>query len=716
MKKAKSLLNFKAGNFAKKVVVILLLATFLPAFAGCGGKQAEAPKEQTKVVKIDSDPEGATVYIDSKEINGVTPVEHAFLPGTHKIYIVKETSDNKFILVYRGTIDITDDKKPQSVSVKLEKRMQYSCGTILFDDKPKFSTGCNPLRDFAGIYLNETVKISGTTYLNSFDLVFPSGKKVHFDTEKTGFKYEGGKDVRKFSKTVTFNEMGEYKILSDGKIVTPGAGGYREYKFNVLYKAEPVDTLTLGDLNGNSREKSVVLIPIGKTVYAKLLMKDVKGNIARNKPIGLNNLETDKNGIVTIKVENTQNGEVPFVIYNDIIGWDVYFTTFDKNGNLIESGFAKINQKGQLVNTVPDYIPKKTAVKVENGHIFMPFNCSGLSPNDLGFKHTVGKMIVHPKNSAIIYTNNFVSKDGGKTFHRFEDDLSFKTFAIDPNNTNIIYGSKNGILLKSTDYGAHFSKIANLGATDYIAIDPKDSNKIYVTTKDKLIVSKDNGKTWKAILNCSAIPWINPNNTDLILTTNCAINRSTDGGKTWDSINLYKKNPAEWNTPIKFAFDPENSNIVYAVTRYHLFKSEDSGKNWTLPTWRNFNFISNIAISKANPEKIYISDRNGILESDSGGKGFKNIGIGAPTPNAQFSDSVTVDSYGNVYALLCGIPFKYANGKWLPLNSIFIKGGPEWKIINKELYVDVKTIRTNTAVVQIDDNKITFYRLFDTIP
>jgi len=92
----------------------------------------------------------------------------------------------------------------QTISATLEKRVQGSTATIRFDDKPEFSMGCNPLRDFAGIYLNETVKISGVTYLNSLDLAFPSGKKVHFDTEKTEFKYVNGKDVRKFSKTVNF--------------------------------------------------------------------------------------------------------------------------------------------------------------------------------------------------------------------------------------------------------------------------------------------------------------------------------------------------------------------------------------------------------------------------------------------------------------------------------------------------------------------------------
>jgi len=249
---------FKIKVVLKKTVVFLLMVVFVMSFTGCNksANNTEEPVQEkiveiAKMIKISSNPEGATVLIDDKKIDGVTPVEHSFLPGTHKVYIEKGVPEDEFVFIYEGTINVTNDKKVQTISATLEKRVQGSTATIRFDDKPEFSMGCNPLRDFAGIYLNETVKISGVTYLNSLDLAFPSGKKVHFDTEKTEFKYVNGKDVRKFSKTVTFDEAGEYKIFSNGEIVTPGAGGYREYKFKVLYKAEPIDTLTLGNLNGN---------------------------------------------------------------------------------------------------------------------------------------------------------------------------------------------------------------------------------------------------------------------------------------------------------------------------------------------------------------------------------------------------------------------------------------------------------------------------------
>jgi len=123
-----------------------------------------------------------------------------------------------------------------------------------------------------------------------------------------------------------------------------------------------------------------------------------------------------------------------------------------------------------------------------------------------------------------------------------------------------------------------------------------------------------------------------------------------------------------------------------------------------------------MAIDPTNPKKIYIADSDGILESDSGGKGFKHISMGAPTLNARFTSSVQTDKLGNVYALFCGVPFKKVNNKWLFLNTVFLEGTPKWKVINGTLFVDLKTIKSRTAAVQIDDDKITFYRLCDEVP
>ncbi len=702
----------------KKVFLVVTVVVFLMNFAGCN-------QEQTKIIKIDSDPQGALVYIDKEGI-GKTPLEYSLTYGEHNISVSKIDFD-----VYETSIDVTKDKKEQSVMAILKPVAPSSYdllkgGEIIhFNDRPIIRNSC-PDFSYAGIYLNDTVNINGFTKLDSFDIVFPSGKSVHIDTEKTDRKYTENVYIRKFSKTVIFDEIGEYKIFSDNKIVIFGSGGYKEFKFQVLYKAKPVDTLTLGSLNGNHGgecgeygNENTILLPIGKEITAKLLLTDGKGNIARNKPIGLNNLKTDENGIVSIKIGSKRmGGEGPSVVYGDILCWICDYTTFDTNGNLIKSCFMRPNQKGELVQAIPEKVPQKTSIINEDGHIYMPFDCSGLSPNDLGFKGNLKWLFIHPKNPSIIYTNSSVSKDGGKSFEKFGDSLSFNTIAIDPNHPEVVYGflsvdpsTKSG-LLKSTNYGKSFTKIADFKVIVSIVVDPKNSRIIYITTDKELLKSSDGGKTWKTFFSCPAIPWIKPHNTDVILTTGCNFAITKDGGKTWNNINFIKDKPREWNPAVAFAFDPVNPDVVYAITYSHLFKSEDNGNNWAMPTSRYFFDLCNMAIDPTNPKKIYLGCREGILESDSGGKGFKNLSNPTPSPNANFSAYVFVDSNGSIYPILCGIPLKMSqDGNWLPLNDTFLEGGPDWKTIDGVFYVDVKTTKSDTAVVEITKDRITFYRL-----
>jgi hypothetical protein len=691
----------------KKIAVAIILLALFISVAGCRSNQNSntALEGKTTLVKIDSSPEGAEVFVDNYKI-GQTPVEYKLPAGTHAVLIKKDGFEH-----YYKIINVTNDKKEQLVTAILNKELLKFGEVIHFTDNLIYSS----------IYLNDTVEVSGYTVLDSFDIVFPSGKKAHFDTEGTTDKDPGGRVIRKFSKSVLFDEIGEYRVMHNGKIITPTAGGYVEYKFKVLYKAKVLNGTTLGSLNGDAKDDNKVLLPIGESLDLKLLLTDGSGNIARNKPIGLKNLKTDDNGVVSIKIKSgrIKINESPFSVYGDIICWICEYTTFDSNGSFIKARSIKINQKGELVQTVPEIVPQKVSIKIENGHIYMPFDCSGLSLCDLGFQNQRNLLLIHPKNPSIIYTNSSVSKDGGKTFESFGKGLSFSTMAMDPNHPGVIYGWLNSNpfvasgLLKSADFGKHFTKVPGFKFVVNIVIDPKNSKTIYVTTEKELLKSIDSGKTWKAFFSCPAVPWINPHNSDVILTTGCNFAGTTDGGKTWDDLNFFKGKPQSWNKPLEFAFDPVNPDVVYGITYSHFFKSEDNGKNWKMPTSRYFSNLQSIAIDQANPQKIYLGYKDGVLESDNGGKSFKNVGSPVPYLNSGFNASVFAGANGTVYSLLCGIPFKMAeSGNWIPLNSVFLKGGPDWKVMNGVFYVDVKAIKSRTAAVKITEDEITFYRLF----
>jgi hypothetical protein len=291
-------------------------------------------------------------------------------------------------------------------------------------------------------------------------------------------------------------------------------------------------------------------------------------------------------------------------------------------------------------------------------------------------------LFVHPKNSSVIYTNSSVSKDGGKTFENFGGGLSFHAMAIDPNHPEVVYGW----------------------------IPQADSSSVI----HGLVKSKDyGGKNWETFFTCEAIPWINPHNTDVILTKGCNFAGTKDGGKTWDNLNFFKDRPREWNEPVAFGFDPVKPDVVYGITYSHIFKSEDNGTTWEMPTSRYFFNLWGIAIDQTNPGKIYLGCTDGILVSEDGGKTFVNLVSPFSYTSTDFATFLSVDSTGSVYVVLSGIPLKMnAGGNWLPLNSNFIQSGPQWSIANGVFYVDIKTIKSDTVVVDINDNNITFYRLY----
>jgi len=699
---------------SKKIFIALVLLMLLLSLAAC---KTSLPQQDLKVVKFDSVPQGANVFVDNQKI-GQTPIELKLYPGYHCVTIRKEGFED-----YNETINVTNDENPKEVVAKLEKQPEFLCGHPLCFVEPTIRYTCCGGVYYSGVYLNGTYNVRGYTTLDSFDIVFPSGKKVHFDTEQTSDKFSWGEQVRKFSKKVAFDELGEYKVMHNGEIVTPTSGGPVDFKFKVLYKAKILNGKILGSLSGNPEDNNKILLPVWESIDLKLLLTDANGNIARNKLIGLDNLKTDNNGIATIKVKSDLTKDSPFEIYGEIRGWLCEYTKFDSNGNLIKADFVSYDEKGNPTQYIPKIIPNKVNVIKENGHIYMPYNSAGFALNELGFVGNVNYFYVHPKNPSIIYTNSSVSKDGGKTFEKFDGGIFFDEVAVDPKHPSVIFGwkrqgacnSQDGILMESKDYGMHFSKITDLKSVRNIVVDPQNPRTIYVTTEDSVLVSKNGGKDWEKFFNSPCIPWINPHNNMVILMSGYKFTGTEDGGKTWNDLNFFKDRPREWNEPVAFAFDPVKPSLVYGITSSHIFKSEDNGNNWTLLNQKYFSDLEAIAIDPKDNSKIYIATNQGILVSTDYGKTFNTLVsyVYSFAWGENAATLLTVDKNGTVYAILAHIPFKIdSSGSLLPVNESFISSGPKWKIVNGILYLDVKTIKSYNVVVDVTDKDITFYRLY----
>lgn len=209
------------------------------------------------------------------------------------------------------------------------------------------------------------------------------------------------------------------------------------------------------------------------------------------------------------------------------------------------------------------------------------------------------------------------------------------TMEFDPQNPVIIWvGAANGGLWRSGNGGATWTTntdfLSNLSISD-IAINPSNTNEVYVATGDNngyeqglsfwggtystgLLKSTNGGNSWTTTglsLNTTDFNIIKkivlfPNNPQILLVAHRnGIERTSDGGTTWANVRPEKV--------YDFKINPTNPNTVYAVGDGICLTSIDQGANWTTSqidsTWGKMS----IAISPANPNKIYVLNDMGNL-------------------------------------------------------------------------------------------------------
>jgi len=695
----------------KKIFLVVTVVVFLMSFAGCKREQtAVTPSDsnsqpQTKIVKIDSDPEGAEVVVDYDK-SYKTPFECSLTIGPHTLIIKKEGywELNRGIIVKKDSSDVFVilDKVSESLSPS-------PFGPILFDSVPHFACCSAAAIAYSNIFYGGTYTVSGATTLDSFDIIFPGGKTVHFDTEKVPNYVR----IREFSKVVTFDELGSYEIISNGEY---------EYSFGVDYKATILSpTPIIEDVIPNFYVKNAIAVPVGKEVTTKLLITDAKGNLVKNKPLGVYDLKTDGSGIVIFKVSSkgqTGVGYFPDVfvnekpagvrIYADILAWGYESATFSKEGHLIES-------------TIPG-IANDTKVITDGNDTYMPYGSFGVPTYTMyssDFPRVNGNILVNPEKPSFIYTDSLVSDDSGQTWKYF--GTTFDTMATSSKQPNVLYAWSrhfHDTLFKSTDYGMHFDEFIDVNidlATDFvtqIVPDPKDANTVYLVTWRGLLKSEDDGKNWNFITTPEKTVEtiaINPKDASIIFAGRLNLYKSNDGGKTWNETELTNKGIQ------CIVFNKSDPNVMYVGVSGGLFISNDGGKSFK--NVGSFCFWGNrsIATDPKNSNRVFaFSYGDGIYKSEDSGNHFTKI-----SPYGfENSIGITVNNDGELLVNNNGIPFKLNdNGNFTPLDGeFFLKNGPKWKIIDGKFYIAVNTIKSDFFATKINDKTIEFYKASDMVP
>jgi photosystem II stability/assembly factor-like uncharacterized protein len=187
---------------------------------------------------------------------------------------------------------------------------------------------------------------------------------------------------------------------------------------------------------------------------------------------------------------------------------------------------------------------------------------------------------IHPDTIYGIAMNGIGrSTDGGNTWYGISQGIpysgyfsEFKVFAIDPQNTNILYaGGDSRGLWKTTNGGNSWTQKYKPGSYTYVeslAINPNNPQVQFLGTNRGLLKTTDKGNTWQQLVwnNASLgdTVAIDPIHTDTVYAGGLTmVSRSTDAGQSWIDIGgivmLYA-------APRKLVLDPKNPSIVYAAT------------------------------------------------------------------------------------------------------------------------------------------------------
>jgi photosystem II stability/assembly factor-like uncharacterized protein len=176
----------------------------------------------------------------------------------------------------------------------------------------------------------------------------------------------------------------------------------------------------------------------------------------------------------------------------------------------------------------------------------------------------LGDLAIDPQAPATVYAGIFKTTDGGVTWTRMSVP-GIGALAINPIDSNVVYGAGGGGVLKSTDAGGSWTAV-NTGLTGSsvraLVIDPQAPATLYA--------GLDNG----------------------------AIFKTTNEGATWIPVNT----GLEGSRITSLAVDPETPTIVYAGTeRRGVFKTVNGGTQWsrtTLSSTRTFSIAVNSAAAR----------------------------------------------------------------------------------------------------------------------
>ncbi|MDP3974841.1 MAG: YCF48-related protein [Candidatus Jorgensenbacteria bacterium] len=314
---------------------------------------------------------------------------------------------------------------------------------------------------------------------------------------------------------------------------------------------------------------------------------------------------------------------------------------------------------------------------------------------DIGTSTVVGEDLAFPIVQATSDANTFYlmarnniyrSTDGGATWTRKDSGLSnltasYLTALPTASSTLFVITSDPARLYKTTDSGATWQELAvsslrGLTADKVFAT----SSNVYLkctscgTLGTGVLRSTDGGTSWTVATSTSAVAleYSPINDTLYAIFTVDKLQKSTDGGTTWTVVGTL---PGTLFTNILVS--QANTNYIYLWYKggtNQLLRSTDGGASWS-GTLTAGNTISDLAVSSASSTVLYAAvGATGLQKSTNGGTSWTTLG-GWPTSTPNIV-SVNVDPLNSnaIYAS------SYGQGVFVSTNA-----GGIWNTLNTNL-------------------------------
>ena len=241
------------------------------------------------------------------------------------------------------------------------------------------------------------------------------------------------------------------------------------------------------------------------------------------------------------------------------------------------------------------------------------------------------------RNSLSIGDGIYKSTDGGDSWSHLglPNSERIVKIVVDPQSSDTVYACAPGKmwsdsadrgLYKTTDGGKSWSLVlkgSNLSTgCASLSMDPKDHDVLFASLWDY----RRKGWTFRS------------GGESATAKSGSGLFRSADGGKSWSEITAAANQgfPAKPFGRIAVAIAPSNPQVVYSFvesTDSALLRSDDGGKTWSqrdksqMMVWRPF-YFANLIIDPFNPDRVFKPD-GALIQSLDGGKSFANVGGGA---------------------------------------------------------------------------------------